>query len=66
MGSNLNPQQQGWLDRLVNLFRSNPPEAAAAQLEQLLEEGSGDAGQQQKPKVDDLADPVTRYKGVTF
>ncbi|HEY3445214.1 MAG TPA: hypothetical protein VGK67_02575 [Myxococcales bacterium] len=65
MASNLNPQQQGWLDRLVNLFRSKPPEQAAAELERMLDPAGGPADSE-KPKADDLSEPVTRYKGVTF
>ncbi|HEY3445215.1 MAG TPA: hypothetical protein VGK67_02580 [Myxococcales bacterium] len=52
---------KGVLDRLVDLFRSNPPDKAAEELEQQLKE----TGPAKKPSQDDTL-PKPRYKGVSL
>lgn len=57
----------GLLDRLVDLFRSKPPEQAAADLEGMVAagpEGEPREGEAKEPPL--RPPPAPRYKGVSF
>ena len=62
MGPTVDPTKKGLLDKLVDLFRSLPPEKAAEQLEQMLDQDAAPAA----PKLPRDQEPTTRYKGVNF
>lgn len=57
--------KQGLLDKLVDLFRSNPPEKVAEEMEKRLDKKPDDKVLE-KPELDRENMPKPLYKGVSL